>query len=184
MKIIFADDMADMRDSILESLNALNEDFGPLEILGQAKDGRELISLVERNPSVDLVLTDLRMPNMDGLSALVYLKANCNIKNIVVISNESFVSISRAEKIKVDADTEEKLALLDKIAHRVIDDEVVEGKINSILIGCEKLRLDPVQVVEYYGASGYMRKPITKRKMHGLFDELNKTESFINIGIV
>ncbi|CZF81035.1 Chemotaxis response regulator protein-glutamate methylesterase [Grimontia celer] len=184
MKIIFADDMADMRENILESLDALEKDFGPFEILGQAKDGRELISLVERNPSVDLVLTDLRMPNMDGLSALVYLRANCNIKNIVVISSESLVSISQAEKIKVDADTEEKLALLDKIAHRVIDDEVVEGKISSILIGCEKLRLDPIQVVEYYGATGYMRKPITKRKMHGLFEELNKTDSFINIGIV
>ncbi|KXF82475.1 response regulator transcription factor [Enterovibrio coralii] len=184
MKIIFADDMADMRENILSSLKAVEEEFGPFEILGEATNGRELISLVERHPHVDLVLTDLRMPTMDGLSALVYLKANNKIKNIFMISSESIVSINQAEKLKMDADLDEKMGLLDKIAHRVIDDEIVEGKINSILTGCEKLRLDPIKVAEYYGATGYMRKPISRRKMGNLFEALSTQNGFINIGLV
>ncbi|MDD1793278.1 response regulator [Enterovibrio makurazakiensis] len=184
MKIIFADDMADMRESIVKSLEAVEDQFGPFEILGQAKDGQELIALVERYPDVDLVLTDLRMPTMDGLSALVYLKANVKVKKIFVISSESIISISQAEKRKIEADIEEKMGLLDKIAHRVIDNEVVEGKINSILTGCEKLRLDPIKVAEYYGASGYMRKPISRRKIASLFEEMATSKGFVNIGLV
>ncbi|MDD1783204.1 response regulator [Enterovibrio sp. ZSDZ35] len=184
MKIIFADDMADMRENILSSLNAVEEEFGPFEILGEAKNGRELIDLVDKYPHVDLVLTDLRMPTMDGLSALVYLKANNKINKIVVISSENIVSISQAEKLRVEAEIEEKMGLLDKIAHRVIDDEEVEGKINSILLGCEKLRLDPIQVAEYYGANGYMRKPVSRRKMGSLLEALSTQSGFINIGLV
>lgn len=184
MKIIFADDMADMRKNIADSLESLEKKHGPFTILGQASDGKELIDLVERHPDVDLVFTDLRMPNMDGLSALVYLIANKKCRNVFMISSENIISLNQAQKGRVNIELEEKIVLLDKIAHRVIDNDYVAGKINSILLGCEKLNLDPIAIAEYYGAAGYMRKPISTRKMNTLFESLNHEKTFINISAI
>ena len=184
MKIIFADDMPEMRSAMLRSLKEIERDFGPFEILEPARDGNELIQLVEKNPDVDLVLTDLRMPNLDGLSALVYLIANKKCNKIVMVSSENIATVNKVERAALDIEIEEKMTLLDKIAHRVIDEEKVKGKINSILTGCEKLSLDPISIAEYYGATGYMRKPISGRKLSHLFDNLSTNKHFISIGLI
>ena len=65
VRILLADDHPIVRDG-LKKLLQLEEDF---EVVGEAGDGREVLEKChELDP--DVLLLDLRMPNLDGLSAL------------------------------------------------------------------------------------------------------------------
>src|SRR5713226_6330385 len=65
IRIIIADDHPIVRDG-LRKLLKLEDDF---EVVGEAADGREVLDRVqELDP--DVLLLDLRMPNLDGLSTL------------------------------------------------------------------------------------------------------------------
>src|SRR5580658_7053433 len=69
IRIVLADDHPIVRDG-LKKLLQLEDDF---EVVGEASDGREVIEKVqELDP--DVLLLDLRMPNLDGLSALQALQ--------------------------------------------------------------------------------------------------------------
>lgn len=64
IRILVADDNSMVRRSIRMMLDAVDG----IEVIGEAKDGREAIDLVEElNP--DVVIMDISMPNVDGLQA-------------------------------------------------------------------------------------------------------------------
>lgn len=64
IRVIIADDHAIFRDGLKQALASEENIF----LVGEAADGKELIRLVsECNP--DVILTDIRMPVMDGISA-------------------------------------------------------------------------------------------------------------------
>ena len=65
IRILIADDHPIVRDG-LKKLLLLEDDF---EVVGEAGDGREVLEKV-RQLDPDVLLLDLRMPNLDGLSAL------------------------------------------------------------------------------------------------------------------
>ena len=69
IKILIADDHLIIRQGLRLILETEND----LELVGEASDGSEAISLCKKlNP--DVVLMDLRMPNMDGLTAIEKLR--------------------------------------------------------------------------------------------------------------
>jgi DNA-binding NarL/FixJ family response regulator len=53
---------------VLDGLRALLEDQPGLEVVGEAKDGREAVGLAEALKP-DLVIMDIGMPNMNGIDA-------------------------------------------------------------------------------------------------------------------
>ena len=70
IRVILADDHSIFR----HIFEAFLRKTGGFEIVGQASDGNELIQLVEReNP--DIVITDLKMPNLNGIEATKILKS-------------------------------------------------------------------------------------------------------------
>lgn len=70
IKILIADDHLLIRQGLRMVLETEND----LELVGEASNGREAISLCKKlNP--DVVLMDLRMPNMDGLTAIEKLRS-------------------------------------------------------------------------------------------------------------
>lgn len=64
IRLLLADDHKIIRDGIV----ALLEDVEHIEIVGEAKNGRELIAQLIDNPA-DVVLMDINMPIMGGIEA-------------------------------------------------------------------------------------------------------------------
>lgn len=56
-----------------------------IEIVGEAADGREVEALVDRT-SPDVVLMDIRMPSMDGLTATERLRGRKDAPQVVVLT--------------------------------------------------------------------------------------------------
>src|SRR5579884_366730 len=81
VRIVIADDHPIVRDG-LKKLLLLEDDF---EVVGEAGDGREVLDKVqELDP--DVLLLDLRMPNLDGLSALQALQQNNKRTRVIVLT--------------------------------------------------------------------------------------------------
>jgi DNA-binding NarL/FixJ family response regulator len=95
VRILIADDHPIVRDG-LKKLLLLEEDF---EIVGEASDGREVLERVqELDP--DVLLLDLRMPNLDGLSALQALQqTNKRTRVIVLTASEDKNEFVQAMKL-------------------------------------------------------------------------------------
>lgn len=71
IKLLIADDHLIIRQGLRLILETEND----FEIVGEASDGAEALSICRQlNPSV--VLMDLRMPNMDGLTAIEKLRVD------------------------------------------------------------------------------------------------------------
>ena len=95
VRILIADDHPIVRDG-LKKLLLLEDDF---EIVGEAADGREVLEKVqELDP--DVLLLDLRMPNLDGLSALQALQqTNKRTRVIVLTASEDKNEFVQAMKL-------------------------------------------------------------------------------------
>jgi len=78
IRIVIADDHEIFRDGLALMLSKQDD----IVLVGQAADGHELIKLVtETKP--DLILTDIKMPGMDGIAASKFLlKQNPRLKII------------------------------------------------------------------------------------------------------
>jgi DNA-binding NarL/FixJ family response regulator len=95
VRILIADDHPIVRDG-LKKLLLLEDDF---EVVGEAADGREVLEKVqELDP--DVLLLDLRMPNLDGLSALQALQqTNKRTRVIVLTASEDKNEFVQAMKL-------------------------------------------------------------------------------------
>ncbi len=78
LRIAVADDEKDMRDYLQRVLERLGH-----EVLGPVADGRELVDLC-RQQRPDLIITDIRMPVMNGDEALREIYACRSIPFIVI----------------------------------------------------------------------------------------------------
>ena len=56
-----------------------------LEVVGEARNGREAVALCPRL-APDLLLMDVRMPELDGLAATAAVKAQCPSTSVVVVT--------------------------------------------------------------------------------------------------
>jgi two-component system response regulator AlgR len=66
-RVLIADDEAPARQRLRDLLDECREAF-PLAIVDEAHNGREALEVLNRE-KVDIVLLDIRMPEMDGLEA-------------------------------------------------------------------------------------------------------------------
>ena len=81
MKVLVADDHRLMVEGIRRAL----EPADYIEIVGEASTGSQVLPLVRRlNP--DVVLLDMRMPQMDGLTCLDQIKKNCPNVKVIMLS--------------------------------------------------------------------------------------------------
>jgi DNA-binding NarL/FixJ family response regulator len=81
IRIVVADDHPIFRDGLCKLL-ALEDDF---EVVAQAEDGRQVLDVLQQHEP-DILLLDLRMPHLDGLSTLQRLQAARNKTRVVVLT--------------------------------------------------------------------------------------------------
>ncbi|HLJ40119.1 MAG TPA: chemotaxis-specific protein-glutamate methyltransferase CheB [Candidatus Acidoferrales bacterium] len=83
LRVLIVDDSAFMR-KVLHGIIAADPE---MEVAGQAKDGREAISMAE-SLKPDVITMDINMPHMDGLEATEHIMSQ-SPRPIVVVSSES-----------------------------------------------------------------------------------------------
>ncbi len=97
MKILVVDDSAAMRKLIVRALGSA--DAQDVEVL-EAADGIQALAAITRHgPSIDLILCDMNMPNVDGLSLLKSLRESPEFRHIpfvIVTADETDESTARA----------------------------------------------------------------------------------------
>lgn len=79
--VLLVDDSSTMRKIIGRSLRQAGIDF---DNIYEAGDGLEALEVLEKE-SVDIVLSDINMPNMDGISFLKEKSSRDNMKDIPVL---------------------------------------------------------------------------------------------------
>ena len=84
-KVLVVDDEDMIREGIASGVPWAELGF---EVSGQAVNGVEAIGLIKKN-TPDVVLTDIRMPKMDGIELIEYLSTNCARIKIIIISGYS-----------------------------------------------------------------------------------------------
>ena len=134
LKILLADDHALMFEAIALAL----EDQDDMQIVGCAESGSQVLPLVERsNP--DLVVLDLRMPGVDGLTLIKLLRERFpDVRTAVLSGIDSDESIEAALRAGANAFISKTIdpAQLPAALRRAVDEPVQEA------IGRAEKRLD------------------------------------------
>ena len=95
IRIVLADDHPIVRDGLKKMLSMESD----LEVVGEASDGREALEQIQIHEP-DVLLLDLRMPNLDGLSALQTLQhINRKTKVIILTASEDKNEFVQAMKL-------------------------------------------------------------------------------------
>lgn len=134
IRVVLADDHVFVRDGI----KSLLENEANIVVVGEATDGLEALKMVEINQP-DLLILDIRMPNMTGIEVVEKLRSQNNPVKIVMLSmHESEEYVLKSIKAGADgyllkgSSKEEFL----KALHTVSDGgKYFSGDISSILIG-------------------------------------------------
>jgi DNA-binding NarL/FixJ family response regulator len=81
LRVLLADDHRLM----LEAIRLVLDDAGDIEVVGEATTGSQVLPLVART-SPDVVLLDIRMPEMDGLTCLDRIRKQHPGVKVVILS--------------------------------------------------------------------------------------------------
>lgn len=95
--VLIADDSMLIRQVVKKVLKQVGI---PTDSVMEANDGQEALELIKTQP-VDLVLSDINMPNMDGLQMLMHIRQMeaSNLQNLPVI----MVSTEGSEETMAEA---------------------------------------------------------------------------------
>jgi two-component system chemotaxis response regulator CheY len=83
MKILVVDDSSTMRRIIVNTLAKLG-----YKNTIQAEDGLEAWEILQKNPDIDVVITDWNMPNMNGLELVKKIRAVNKKIPIIMVTTE------------------------------------------------------------------------------------------------
>lgn len=97
-KVLIVDDNIIIRKSIIARVNWNEID---MEIVGEASNGKEAYDLICNN-KIDIVITDIKMPEIDGLSLIEKTKPKFpNLQYIIISSFDDFKYTKKAILYKV-----------------------------------------------------------------------------------
>jgi two-component system, response regulator PdtaR len=90
LKVVVADDERDMRQFLQEMLTHLGH-----TVVGAAETGRQLVEQCRTN-APDLIVTDIKMPDLDGLEAAAEANRNRPVPVVVISGHHEAALLNRA----------------------------------------------------------------------------------------
>src|SRR6266568_9471824 len=87
IRIVIADDHPIFRDG-LRKLLMLEEDF---RVVAEARDGKEVLEVLDEHQP-DILLLDLKMPGLDGLTALQKLQNSRTKTKVILLTDGAFAA--------------------------------------------------------------------------------------------
>lgn len=148
MQIIIVEDEAPIREGMAKILQKINRDY---EVAGTASDGKEGYKLISKLEP-DLVIMDIQMPKMDGLTMLKKLRAENNHCKVIILSAYSDFNYA---KQAIELDIENYLLKPIKIpelkqALRQVEEAITKEQnseqifsIDNIFMGCINGQVHP-----------------------------------------
>ena len=161
VRVLVADDHPIVRQGILANVKPQ----GDMTVVAEAGDGVEALALIKEQLP-DVVLLDLRMPEMDGLDVLTEVnKSNLSCKVIIMTTFDSEEDVQRAMKagargyLLKDSTQEE---ILDAIRRVSLGETYLPARIvQKVAEGMRKPELSPREVeVLQWVAAGKSNKEI------------------------
>lgn len=134
-RLMLVDDEEDVREGVTQEIDWLSHGF---EVVGKAENGKEAMELIERLVP-DVVVTDIKMPFMDGLELSAWMKDKYPTVKIIILSGfDEFEYAQKAVKLQVDEyvlkpfSTQELVQVLLKVKAR-IEEEVAQKENVEVL---------------------------------------------------
>lgn len=202
MRIVIVEDEVKIR----EGMGKMIRSFTGHLIVGEAADGEEGLDMIRRfNP--DLIITDIRMPKVDGLEMVRRLKQEKNSAHIVILSGYSeFDYAKKAIHYGVDdyllkplsvEDVQEMLGRIQELLfkEREMKQDLGETRLQSLLLGSledtpenlKKLReacqfeedMKYCMMVGYIGCAGGEYRNLVEEKTGELKEKFSDLKIFL-----
>ncbi len=178
-RIILVDDEEEVRKSIIKKIDWKDAGF---QVVGDAENGQEAMEVVEALEP-DVVLTDVRMPYMDGLTLAEWVRQNYpSIKIIIFSGFDDFEYAKQAIRLNVieyilkPVNVEELTAILKKIKNSL--DEEIAQKRNIDLLREKYLKSLPIIREQFLndmppgtGADPHIRPPADRGDAKGILQD-------------
>ena len=126
-KVLIVDDEVRFLQSIVAGLASYSDRFNVLT----AVNGRSALQILEQD-KIDLLVTDLRMPEMDGFSLLAHVSATYPFMPAIVMT--AFATPEIEEKINITGSAKllEKPVEFDRLAEAILEGLQQEAKEGSV----------------------------------------------------
>ena len=168
-KVFLADDEASMREGVRNNVKWDGSDF---VLAGEAPDGELALSLMQEIMP-DILITDVRMPFMDGLElSKIIKKAMPWVKIIILSGHDEFeyaqqaITIGIEEYLLKPVTSEKLMEALKKVAARIEAEKSSLRNVENLINDARRVRADRLLSDLLYGN-------ITLEKALPLAEELN-----------
>lgn len=163
MRIIVADDEIFARKAIVKMLNEVEPEA---EICLEAETGQEILDYMKDNP-VDLVLTDIRMPEKDGLEVAEYVQKTHGETNVAIISGYADFAYASAairfgvkDYLKKPVRREDLSEMLSRIkTQNARKRQVVEAEVKNRLERVSMHYMEPEKIFSQEGLAEMLISP-------------------------
>lgn len=95
LKLLFVEDEEDLISIISDTLNKLGANF----LI--AKNGKEGLAVFEANQGIDLVITDINMPIMNGLDMISEIKKISPVEIVIMSAHTESEYIDKSKELGV-----------------------------------------------------------------------------------
>lgn len=97
LKLLFVEDEADLLGIIIDTLNKLEANALT------AQNGLDALDVLEKNPDIDAVITDINMPHLNGLDMIKEMKQRGFEQPVIIMSAHTETEyISKAKEYGVN----------------------------------------------------------------------------------
>jgi DNA-binding NtrC family response regulator len=137
VKILLVDDEKPFVETMTKRLKKREIDVKP------AYDGQEALNYLEKNSGIEVVILDIKMPNMDGMTALKEIKSKFPLVEVIMLTGHATVETG-IEGMKMGAfdylmkpcDMDQLIQKVNEAAKRKRDQEekIMEARMQAITL--------------------------------------------------